>query len=367
MEEARINIPEQEKYIKLPYALFSLLLTGAKKLSRAALFSLGKVFTFSRVKDEPRARCRFKMKELAKELHISERQTIHVVNVLLRAGLIERVKDGNGKEIKSQYRYIGNPVEKGYVRVDLYLLNQEFTFKNGSRRFLTLSEALVLSFMMTHCNNPKKRKFEGSIRSIANQLHVATSTVQGAIAELMSARLISRPEEDTARNASRWSVYHVDERLIRKTEKEYKKAFKDKLAGAGEMPRSIVYVPKSVADADARADRERYYAQARSEAEAACAPFRRRLNNDPAYARIHVEKKRVDAEWRNALLNDDRAKLARLERQQVELEGRLKARRLALKITDEELLPKYRCSKCSDTGFKADGRACDCYPVGFWT
>lgn len=367
MEEARINIPEQEKYIKLPYALFSLLISGAKKLSRAALFSLGKVFTFSRVKDEPRARCRFKMKELAKELHISERQTIHVVNALLKADLIERVKDGNGKEIKSQYRYIGDPVDNGYVRVDLYLLNQEFTFKDGSRRFLTLSEALVLSFMMTHCNNPKKRKFEGSIRSIANQLHVATSTVQSAVSELMSAHLITRPEEDTARNASRWSVYHVDERLIRKTEKEYKKALKDKLAGAGEMSRSIVYVPKSVADADARADRERYYAQTKAEAEAACAPFRRRLNNDPTYARIHLEKNRVDTECRKALLGDDPAKFARLERQKAELEGQLKARQLALRITDEQLRPKYRCSKCSDTGFKADGRSCDCYPGGFWT
>ena len=30
-------------------------------------------------------------------------------------------------------------------------------------------------------------------------------------------------------------------------------------------------------------------------------------------------------------------------------------------LTENDLIPKYRCSKCSDTGWLPNGRACDCY------
>nr|DAW75008.1 MAG TPA: DNA replication protein DnaC [Inoviridae sp.] len=32
-----------------------------------------------------------------------------------------------------------------------------------------------------------------------------------------------------------------------------------------------------------------------------------------------------------------------------------------LGITEKQLLPQYKCKKCSDTGFLPSGAACDCY------
>lgn len=30
-------------------------------------------------------------------------------------------------------------------------------------------------------------------------------------------------------------------------------------------------------------------------------------------------------------------------------------------LTEKDLVPKYSCEKCSDTGFLPGGKACDCY------
>ena len=35
---------------------------------------------------------------------------------------------------------------------------------------------------------------------------------------------------------------------------------------------------------------------------------------------------------------------------------------LRLGIREEDLSPRYECSKCSDTGFLPNGKVCDCYP-----
>ena len=45
----------------------------------------------------------------------------------------------------------------------------------------------------------------------------------------------------------------------------------------------------------------------------------------------------------------------------------IKERREILKglnMTEADLLPRYKCLKCSDTGFKPDGCQCNCYPKG---
>ena len=44
---------------------------------------------------------------------------------------------------------------------------------------------------------------------------------------------------------------------------------------------------------------------------------------------------------------------------------RLRQERAALlaqmRLTEEMLVPQYRCKKCSDTGFDKNGNVCDCY------
>jgi len=35
----------------------------------------------------------------------------------------------------------------------------------------------------------------------------------------------------------------------------------------------------------------------------------------------------------------------------------------AMGIEEWQLLPQYECKKCSDSGFMADGKACDCYKL----
>lgn len=121
------------------------------------------------------------------------------------------------------------------------------------------------------------------------------------------------------------------------------------------------FVNPAVIAADERAERERYYSSLREKAQAVAERFEMRANKNPLFkensARLsQAERDAAKAEIFHAETLPD--VLQSIEKLKAE-----RARILTeMGITEEDFIPKYHCSKCSDSGFLPDGKACDCYP-----
>lgn len=114
--------------------------------------------------------------------------------------------------------------------------------------------------------------------------------------------------------------------------------------------------------ADKRTEREHYYAVLRQRAASAAERARTRAEQDEKFCLADSAVKKSEIELAKAeVFSPDSAQLIREK-----LGLQKKARTDALKrlgLTDSDLLPKYACPKCSDTGFLPDGKICDCYPL----
>ena len=318
------------------------------------------MFTFSTLSGVAAA-CRSKYSEFSRDFHISQRSTARALKALREEKQIEKVKDDHNDVKRSVYRYAGEPCSEGYIRADLFLFQQEFDIKGEGRRYLTLSEILVLAYIMTHCNDPKQKKFTGSIRSIAKKLNLAASTVQLVLRALLRGELIYRPVEDKAPNGSRWSVYHINDKLIRKKKKEYKKATEKQ---SDTEPQKVVYIPKDVAAADAKTDRDQFYSRARERASAPVEQVKKRLKADAEYTAAEKSWNVLEIPKAKAELYGTTEEVRKIKQKQAHWRQVMARRMAALNISPEDLIPRYRCVKCSDTGWQSDGEICDCYPKG---
>ena len=367
---------EKKSYLRIPYEFLE---EGFEKLSRTVLFLKSNVFSFSFNKKDPNAQCYSKMSDFSEKLHITERHASRSMKRCIENGYIERVTDDEGKVIRSWYKYAGSTeFGKGYIRVDMELLYKQFRFGADDTHvapyedYLSLSEILVLSYMITLADNIKSKTagtFKGSYRSIAKKLRMSPSTVRAAVLRLMKARLISRMEEDKAVNGSGWTVYRVDKSLlIRTQEQELKaeeKAFNSQLKESQEKkiaqePSSKPEWQRRIEAIDAKSDRERHYAQRREKAQARADYFLKKANQSERFKEITSELGKMELALAKAEVYD-RDKLPDLERRKARI---LKERKLLLSrlgINELDLSPIYQCSKCSDTGFMKNGAGCDCY------
>lgn len=353
----KIELPSKEKYILIGWELIE------RIRAKCDLFTLSKVASFSKTA------CRSKMQEFSSDFHVTERHSSRVVNKYLKNKEIERVTDEKGRAVRSLYRYVGvDPYAGGSLRIDMFLLETEFIFKGSKKkgvdahtRYLTLIEVLVLSFMLQHCRNPKKRAFTGSVRSIAKKLHLSTSSVQAAIFWLMNASLISRPEEDKAKNGSDWTTYHANEGLIREAKKKSERVEQVR----AEPEKTVVkYKTADVAAADAKSARERFYAKRREKAHKRADQAKARLNADMEYKEAAQEEIRLHRPLARAQIDGNIKEQRRLQELMRQAKRKMKARMEALAISPEDLIPQYFCAKCADKGFLPDGTSCKCYIPG---
>ncbi len=110
---------------------------------------------------------------------------------------------------------------------------------------------------------------------------------------------------------------------------------------------------------EARAARERFYCIRRQRAEDAAEKVCGAARKDEEFREAERELRSAgSAIGRAEAKGEDTAALR--ERLHAAETRRARAM-LRLHLTEEDLLPRYACKKCSDTGFLPDGRACDCY------
>ena len=314
-------VKENNNYIRIPYEFLS------KGLTAAALLILGKIFTFSNISNKQDSVCRSSFRRFAQDFRLSERQIARKVKEL--KGKKEVVQD-KSLNTCAAYTYAGEKCGKSFIRSDLYLYQKEFEIHGEGKRYLTLSEILVLSLIWTHCNNPETGKYTGSIRGMAKLLGLSPSTVQRCIEVLKRANLIIC--EAKAPNGSRWSAYRVNEKHLKTAEREYKNSAKKE-----------GYVDPKIAALDAQSEREHFYSVAKRRAEAPAEQTQERLRTDERYR---------EAERRYNMLMP---KIGRYEAfGQTEEAGKAKEeqkrwaavmaeRMQAMNISPEDLRPRYRC------------------------
>ena len=254
-----------------------------------------------------------------------------------------------------------------FYRVYNFFLSHVFEFNFKAKedkparifsRKLTPSEALVLSLIFTYSSNSNKKNacFWSSNAKIADMLALSERQVERAIINLMAARLIFRHVR--GQNRVRCSKFVANMKDLRSLCAHYAPKKAEKKAPTSAYAAQI-------ADADARAKREKFYADLQREAEAQASAYKRAfMDKAPSYARIERDLRMLDIE------------IAKAEVRKLPTLGELQAKSCELKAQAAELMQKHnvdvrlfyatswaRCKDCGDTGTLPNGKACDCWKV----
>ena len=120
------------------------------------------------------------------------------------------------------------------------------------------------------------------------------------------------------------------------------------------------YTNPSIEAANAKSDRERYYALLREKAQSRAEKFLAKANANKRFKEITTELSKMEIalakaevfEPQNLPALQDKKKALLQERKEI-LSG--------LEISEQDLLPQFTCKNCSDTGFLPSGTACNCY------
>lgn len=345
---------EDNGYIRRYYSTFKQTTADGRKLSRAQLTVLGAILSYSNVKGKPDALCQLSYSSFEKQYRVSRASIARAISTALDAGIITQDKSNPAH---ASYKYIESNQDQGYIVTENYLYKTKFAVKGEAEpRYLTRSAIDVLSLIKTHCENKKGNgKFRGSVRGIMSTLNLSKRTVQKAISLLLAAELIFRP--DRGINSHFRSEFTVNKKLLRTVRKQYRKE-----NAALARRSSTENNPEWIAAADAKADRDRFYAARRHLAEAPVEQFQRQLDADKRYHELDVEQRKLTPHIARLEVAGEHAKAEECKRKQKSLKVQMARRMEALGISSDDLKPVYECNLCNDTGVRVkDHRMCDCY------
>ena len=120
------------------------------------------------------------------------------------------------------------------------------------------------------------------------------------------------------------------------------------------------YKSEAAISADARSERERWYAARRSAALEQAERTKAAAQKDEAFSRAERDIKTDEIALAKAEVFSPET-LPVIRARILDAQRRRKEALLRLHISEEDLTPKFACPKCSDTGFLPDGKMCDCY------
>ena len=120
------------------------------------------------------------------------------------------------------------------------------------------------------------------------------------------------------------------------------------------------YTNPSIEAANAKSDRERYYALLREKAQTRAEKFLAKANENDRFKTIGAELSKMEISLAKAEVFEP-AKLPALQEQKAALQQERKDILAKLQIDEKDLLPQFTCKRCQDTGFLPSGAACNCY------
>lgn len=320
--------------------------------SRSKILLLSTIFTFSK-----NSTCNLSFNKFAERLSLSRSTVARGIKALKDSGEILQDKS---RRSCAAYTDAKRTSDRGFVKVDLYFYFTLFTIRREKdQRYLTKAEIDVLSLIKTHCSNKENGgNFLGSVRGIAGTLNLNKNTVQNALSVLLRAGLIYRPSDYRGVNGNKRSVYTVNMKLLRRSERNYKKTLV-----TATLPKKAL-TPEEKA-ADARAARERYYFERRNRSENRVQYFKDKLNQDVTYKAINTAYRSLTPKIGYAEAHH-LPDLEALRAQKQELKEQRKRRMAEFGISEEDLTPRWVCEKCQDTGYLPNGHMCDCYDPSTW-
>lgn len=111
---------------------------------------------------------------------------------------------------------------------------------------------------------------------------------------------------------------------------------------------------------DDRADRERFYEERRRKAQSIADRNIKKAETNAEYVRISSEISSGNIDLAKAqVFSPDKAD--EIYKHLQVLKSRRDEILSSMNLSESDLQPIYKCKKCSDTGFRPDGKACDCY------
>ena len=120
------------------------------------------------------------------------------------------------------------------------------------------------------------------------------------------------------------------------------------------------YINAAVEAANAKSDRERYYAKLREQAQKRADSFIAKANANETFKRVSKELARLEIAQARAEISSPQTLPDLLLTKKDLLKKRVDVLQ-TMGISESDLTPQYTCKKCSDTGFLQSGTACDCY------
>lgn len=137
-------------------------------------------------------------------------------------------------------------------------------------------------------------------------------------------------------------------------------AIPERIAAQSTLPQSREYKSEAAISADARTERDRYYAALRRRAIAKAEQTIAAAEQDRQFAEAERAIKKGEIELAKAELFAPESLPALRAGLQEARRARMQAM-TRLGFTEKDLTPQFSCPKCSDTGFLPDGKMCDCY------
>lgn len=346
MEEMVLQeLNEERGYIRCPYSYFK------RHKRRSLIILLSAIFSYSNAE---KARCNLSFRQFEEKFNLSHGNVARGIKSLKESGEIEQDKRFR---YRSSYIDAKRTNESGFIKIELYLYNTKFDIRGESLpRYLRKSEIDVLCLIKTHCSNEKGEGcFVGSVKGIAETVNLSKTTVQAGIDVLLHAGLIYRSEEGRGLNGYKRSIYTVNDKLLRRKAKNFQKALSSKDS-------SRKTLSKEQRDEECRIERERYYAGLRERAQSRVDFFVNQLNADDTYSRLTAKLRELELR----IAKDEVYRFPEIETHKQEA-LRIRAERAQrmgqLRISEADLIPRYRCPKCEDRGSLHDGTPCKCYPV----
>lgn len=264
----------------------------------------------------------------------------------------------------------GEEVKKWYCPIEI--LTQTFPAEDdeGNTFFInfTYCDGLVYALIYTLLphTGPNKRTLKMTFKEMAETLDIDESTVSDSIRKLRQAGLVHFPNGWRGLNRYKKSRIQLKRGFTWfKREQEYRALLYKKKKAESSKPEPEQKAPKTpqttpVNHAEAK---RRYYdgLQVKAAQKAAQALNKALKNND--FRKLNAEYGEIKHKHINAILHNDVAALQELTSK---IKGIEEKRAHVLKnigIKHEELDAEYYvvCTKCKDTGARADGSACDCW------
>ncbi len=132
------------------------------------------------------------------------------------------------------------------------------------------------------------------------------------------------------------------------------------IPSSGGSARGTFVSNAAVVAANAKADRERYYALLREKAQTRADKYLAKANKNARFKEISAELSKMELALAKAEVFEPKNLPALTEKKQSLLNER-KGILSAVGMQEGDLVPQFLCQKCSDTGFLPTGTACDCY------